>query len=211
MRHPRPVRRSAFFVLVAVLAATAAAQGWSWFVEPFSVRVTTVHPQAGAIEGLLVIGEHAVRNEWTVAGQVSATVLRLDPPDAAVMWTFLPEGLYLEQRLAYADAPELFDEGYVAAVTAPDDPRHVCVRNPDVHRCAFVANETVGGRGLERWRIEAAGRDGVLRGQSFWFDRSAGVVVRALDDTGADLAFSDHRRGPVDPAAFEVPAGYRRP
>jgi len=30
-------------------------------------------------------------------------------------------------------------------------------------------------------------------------------VVQTLDDTGADLVFSEHVRGPVDPAQFEVP------
>jgi len=42
-------------------------------------------------------------------------------------------------------------------------------------------------------------------GQLFRCDRDAGLVVQALADAGADLVFSDHVRGPVDPAQFEVP------
>jgi hypothetical protein len=40
--------------LPALLAATAHAQSWPWFAEPFSVRVATVHRRgpvdAGAFE-----------------------------------------------------------------------------------------------------------------------------------------------------------------
>ncbi len=48
------------------------------------------------------------------------------------------------------------------------------------------------------------GAGGTVR-EPFWYDRDAGLVVRALDDAGADLVLSDHGRGPVDPARFEVP------
>lgn len=72
-------------------------------------------------------------------------------------------------------------------------------------RRTFEAEEPVDGRSLEGRRIESTARDGGVADQLFWYDRDAGLVMRALDDAGADVAFSEHVRGPVDPAQFEVP------
>jgi hypothetical protein len=205
---PRLLARHALFALLALLppsfAATAHAQAWSWFAEPFSVRVSTVHPQAGAIEGLIVVDFGAVRTEWSVAGMVQVSVARPEG-DGARYRSLMPDGSVVEAVLTGADAYELLVQGYVAAVTPPEDPRHPCTASPKTHRCTLQAEETVDGRVLERWRIESDTRDGAVHGQLFWFDRAAGLVVRALDDSGADLRFSDHRRGPVDPGAFDLP------
>ncbi len=198
----------ALFALLALLppsfAATARAQAWSWFAEPFSVRVATVHPQAGPVEGLVVVDAQAVRTEWSVAGMVQVSVA-LPEDEGARYRSLMPDGSVVEAVLTGADAYELLVQGYVAAVTPPEDPRHPCTASPDTHRCELQADETVDGRALERWRIESDTRDGAVHGQLFWFDRAAGLVVRALDDSGADLRFSDHRRGPVDPGAFDLP------
>jgi hypothetical protein len=191
-------------VLPVLLAANAHAQSWSWFAEPFSVRVATVHPQAGAMEGLIVVGADAVRTEWSVGGMLQVSVARLEG-DGVRLHSSLPDGSVAELLLTGVDAYELLVQGYVAAVTPPEDPRHPCSASPDTHRCALQGEETVDGRALERWRIESDTRDGAVHGQQFWFDRADGVVVRALDDAGADLRFSDHRRGPVDAGVFELP------
>jgi len=205
---PSRLARHALFALLALLppsfAATAHAQAWSWFAEPFSVRVSTVHPQAGAIEGLIVVDAQAVRTEWSVGGMVQVSVARPEG-DGARYRSLMPDGSVVEAVLTGADAYELLVQGYVAAVTPPEDPRHPCSASPETHRCTLQAEETVDGRVLERWRIESDTRDGAVHGQLFWFDRAAGLVVRALDDSGADLRFSDHRRGPVDPGAFGLP------
>jgi len=205
---PNRVARHALFALLASLppsfAATAHAQAWSWFAEPFSVRVSTVHPQAGAIEGRIVVDAGAVRTEWSVGGMVQVSVARPEG-DGARYRSLMPDGSVVEAVLTGADAYELLVQGYVAAVTPPEDPRHPCSASRETHRCALQAEETVDGRVLERWRIESDTRDGAVHGQLFWFDRAAGLVVRALDDSGADLRFSDHRRGPVDPGAFDLP------
>lgn len=173
----------ALFALLALLppsfAATARAQAWSWFAEPFSVRVATVHPQAGPVEGLVVVDAQAVRTEWSVAGMVQVSVA-LPEDEGARYRSLMPDGSVVEAVLTGADAYELLVQGYVAAVTPPEHPRHPCTASPDT-------------------------RDGAVHGQLFWFDRAAGLVVRALDDSGADLRFSDHRRGPVDPGAFDLP------
>ena len=211
--HHRPSRSvrpssSVCLMLVALLLALAVgsahAETWSWFVEPFSVRVATTHPQAGPMEGLIVVGADAVRTEWSIGGMLQVSVAR-PAGDAVRLKALLPGGGVHEVLLTGPDAYELLVQGYVAAVTPPEDPRHPCTATPDTHRCAFEAEETIDGLTLERWRIESPGRDGAPHAQTFWFDRSAGLVMRALDATGADLRFSDHQRGPVDPAAFELP------
>ena len=190
--------------LLALLAGSAHAQSWSWFAEPFSVRVSTVHPQAGAIEGLIVVDAGAVRTEWSVGGMVQVSVARPEG-DGVRYRSLMPDGSVVEAVLTGVDAYELLVQGYVAAVTSPEDPRHPCTASPDTHRCARQSEEMVDGRVFERWRIESDTRDGAVHGQLFWFDRAGGVVVRALDDGGADLRFTDHRRGPVDAGAFELP------
>ena len=199
-----PARLALLVALPALLAASAHAQSWSWFVEPFSVRVATVHPQAGAMEGLIVVDAGAVRTEWSVGGMVQVSVARPDG-DGVRYRSLMPDGSVVEAVLTGADAYELVVQGYVAAVTSPEDPRHPCTASPETHRCALQAEETVDGQVLERWRIESDTRDGAVHGQLFWYDRAAGVVVRALDDGGADLRFTDPRRGPVDAGAFELP------
>ena len=200
----RRARLALLAALPVLLAATAHAQSWSWFAEPFSVRVATAHPQAGPMEGLIVVAADAVRTEWSVGGMLQVSVARPEG-DGVRLRSALPDGSVADLLLTGVDAYELLVQGYVAAVTPPEDPRHPCSASPDTHRCALQAEETVDGRTLERWRIESDTRDGAVHGQLFWFDRADGVVVRALDDTGADLRFSDHRRGPVDAAAFELP------
>ena len=205
---PSLVTLRARLMLLAVLslpfAASAHAQPWSWFAEPFSVRVATVHPQAGTVEGLIVVDADAVRTEWSFGGMLQVSVARPEG-DSVRLRSLMADGSVADFLLTGVDAYELLVQGYVAAVTPPEDPRHPCVASPNTHRCERQADETVGGRSLERWRIEADTRDGAVHGQLFWFDRAAGVVVRALDDGGADLRFSDHRRGPVDAGAFELP------
>lgn len=199
-------RAAACWIAWLLAAPFALAQGatWSWFAEPFEVRVLADHPQAGPMEGRIVVAADAVRVEWRVAGVPQVSVARPEG-DGVRLWLGMPDGSVNEVLLGGVDAFEWRVHGYVAAVTAPDDPRHPCTATPDTHRCAREGDETVDGRPLERWRIEADTRDGGTHAQTFWFDRAEGVVVRALDETGADLRFVDHRRGPVDPAAFDLP------
>jgi hypothetical protein len=197
--------RLALLALLPVLfAATAHAQSWSWFAEPYSVRVATVHPQAGPMEGLIVVDADAVRTEWSIGGMLQVSVARPEG-DGVRLRSLMPDGSVADLLLTGVDAYELLVQGYVAAVTPPEDERHPCVASPATHRCEHQADETVDGRVLERWRIESDTRDGAVHGQLFWFDRTAGVVVRALDDAGADLRFSDHRRGPVEAGVFDLP------
>ena len=209
MPNRRRTSRRLVTPLVAIagllaLGTVSAADTWAWFAEPFSVEVLTMHPEAGTIEGTIVVDAHAVRTEWRFAGLVQVVVAR--PEGGSVRLRMVVPGAGTQEVvLSGADAHEHLVHGYVAAVTAPDDPSHPCVRSPDTHRCTFEAQETIEGRDLERWRIDASARDGSTHGQWFWFDRQSGLVVAALDDTGAELTFSDHRRGPVDPAAFELP------
>lgn len=194
-------------VLVAIALATpsaTAADAWSWFAEPFSVEVTTVHPEAGAMDGTIVVDAHAVRTEWRFAGMEQVTVARPEG-DSVRLRMVVPGSGTQEVVLTGSDAFEHLVHGYVAAVTAPDDPRHPCTRSPDTHRCTFEGEEVIDGRTLERWRIDADARDGSTYGQWFWFDRGAGVVVSALDDSGAEFSFRAHQRGSVDPAAFDLP------
>lgn len=200
----RPVTPLLAVACLLVFGTAGAADTWAWFAEPFSVEVATMHPEAGAMEGTIVVDATAVRTEWRFAGMEQVVVAR--PEGEGVRLSMLVPGAGVQEvLLSGADAFEHLVHGYVAAVTAPEDPRHPCTRSPETHRCTFEGDETVDGRDLERWRIDASARDGSSRGQWFWFDRAAGLVVAALDDTGAELTFSDHRRGPVDPAAFELP------
>jgi hypothetical protein len=206
--HPRTPLRAVAVSLVALILSAAphalAADTWAWFAEPFEVEVATEHPQAGAITGRIVVGPQAVRTEWHVGGMVQVSVARL-AGDAVAYVTLLPDGSVQSFTLTGADAHEMLVQGYVAAVTEPEDARHPCTRSPDTHRCSFEAQETVDARSLERWRIEADDRSGQSVWQLFWFDREAGLVVRALDQTGAELVFSGHARGGIDPAEFELP------
>lgn len=201
---PPRARIACIAVLPLLFAASAHAQAWPWFAEPFTVRVATVHPQAGPMDGLIVVDAEAVRTEWSIGGTLQVSVARPEG-DGVRLRSLMPDGTVVDLLLSGADAYELLIQGYVAAVTPPEDPRHPCVASPTTHRCVRQTDETVDGRTLERWRIESDTRDGAVHGQLFWFDRADGVVVRALDDNGAELRFSDHRRGPVDPAAFALP------
>lgn len=188
----------------AVFGPVLAADSWAWFAEPFAVEVATVHPQAGPISGLIIVGAQAVRTEWHVGGMVQVSVARL-AGDAVAYDTLLPDGSLQSFTLSGADAHEMLVHGYVAAVTEPEDPRHPCTRSPTTHRCSFEAEETVDGQPLERWRLEADDRAGQSVSQLFWFDRAAGRVVRALDQTGAELVFTGHARGDAEPGAFTLP------
>ena len=208
LERPRMARRVVMALVGAAIlvlgGAAVAADTWAWFAEPFSVEVATVHPEAGAMEGTIVVDAHAVRTEWRFAGMVQVTVAR--PEGATVRLRMAVPGAGTQEIvLSGPDAYEHLVHGYVAAVTAPEDPRHPCTRSPETHRCTFEGDETIDGRDLERWRIDADARDGSVHGQWFWFERSTGLVMAALDDTGAELTFSDHQRGPVDPGAFELP------
>lgn len=204
----RTTRRLLASLLTAISAASAGqalgADSWAWFAEPFTVEVATVHPQAGPIGGLIIVGAQAVRTEWYVGGMVQVSVARL-AGDAVAYDTLLPDGSLQSFTLSGADAHEILVHGYVAAVTEPEDPRHPCTRSPTTHRCSFEAEETVDGRPLERWRLEADDRAGQSVAQLFWFDRATGLVVRALDQTGAELVFTGHARGDAEPGAFMLP------
>lgn len=194
----------ALALLIAAPPARAQAGTWSWFAEPFEVRVATDHPQAGPMEGRIVVAAEAVRVEWWVAGTHQLSVAR--PEGDGVRLRMVATGVGPQDVLLTGDdAFEWRVQGYVAAVTPPDDPRHPCVATPETHRCTREGDETLDGRAVERWRLEGLTRGGGRHGQTFWFDRAAGVVVRALDETGADLRFFDHRRGPIDPGAFDLP------
>ena len=205
---PRRLARLVRFALLVLLppsvAATAHAQAWSWFAEPFSVRVAMAHPQAGPMEGVIVVDAQAVRTEWSFGGMVQVSVARPEG-DGVRVRSLMPDGSVVDLMLTGVDAYELLVQGYVAAVTPPEDSLHPCTASPGTHRCSLQAEESVDGRVLERWRIESDTRAGAVHGQLFWFDRATGLVMRALDDGGADLRFSDHRRGPIDPGAFDLP------
>ena len=203
-RPPHAAAIVGSLLIASLFASSALAGTWAWFAEPFTVRVQTAHPEAGPVEGVIVVDAQAVRTEWSLGGMLQVMIAR--PEGAMVrMWASTPDGSFVAFELTGSDAYELLVHGYVAAVTAPEDPRHPCSASPATHRCTFQAEEQVDGRSLERWRIESTARDGAAVGQLFWYDRDAGLVVRALDDAGADLVFSDHVRGPVDPAQFDVP------
>lgn len=209
-RATRSMLRTPMVVVVAAACATllgaAQAATWAWFAEPFAVEVEAEHPQAGAMQGRIEVAEGAVRTEWRFGGTTQVQLQRLSDDGASVViTTVMPDGTAVEATVAGAEAYELLVHGYVTAVTAPDDPRHPCVRTPATHRCALEEEETVDGARLERWRLEVDDRSGTASVQRFWFDRAAGTVVRVLDHAGVDMRFDAHERGPVASERFELP------
>jgi hypothetical protein len=194
-------------LVAALLGPVAHGQTWSWFVEPFSVEMVMVSPEFGRSDGALYVERADVRLEMSMVGMTQVMLLRL-LEDGVLLRVLLPDGSYVEQHHGLGDLPEVVVQGYVAAVTAPDDPRHPCVRSPEVHRCTLVGEEPVDGRPVERWRLDAEDGDGSSHGQYFLFDRTAGFVIGAEDDTGVVITYAGHDAAPQPAELFEVPEGY---
>lgn len=201
--HPAPRARPARTVvlLLACLAAPwAAAQTWSWFVEPFTVTVDVATPGLPEATLTLSVAAAAVRMDLVQGGAAQSTVLVLDG-DGVVMTSVLPDGSSFAQRLPAAQVPEVIDEGFVTAVTAPDHPGHACVRAPEALRCERLGSGDVAGVATVRWRVES-----VATGHGQVVDVAGdGRVLRAEDDGGAVLTFRDHQPGPPPDDRFEVP------
>ncbi len=79
-----------------------------------------------------------------------------------------------------------------------------------VLQMSFVAMETVSGRSAEHWKMEltAQGRE-PLTGD-WWFDTELRVVLREILPDGSERRLENIVVGPVDPALFEVPAGWQK-
>ena len=205
MRYPnRPFAHARVFwmcFLALVVACThASAQTWSWFVEPFTVTVDIATPGLPDATMKLSVAAAAVRMDLVQGGATQSTVLVLEG-DGVVMTSLLPDGSSFSQRLAAAQVPQVIDEGFVTALTAPDHPGHVCVRAPEVLRCERLGSGEVAGVATIRWRVES-----VATGHGQVVDVAGdGRVLRAEDDGGAVLAFRDHQPVPPPTERFEVP------
>lgn len=75
---------------------------------------------------------------------------------------------------------------------------------------SFVAMETVAGRSAEHWKMEmtAQGREPLVG--DWWFDTELRVVLRETLPDGSERRLENITVGPVDPAMFEVPAGWQK-
>lgn len=201
---PARPRRLAAVLLATLLVATlpaALAQAWPWFTESFSVVIDVASPELGSSTLRLAVAGTAVRMEVDQGDVQGVTVLVLDG-DAVLMRALMPDGTVMEQSLPASMVPQVFDEGYVTAVTPPDVPDHPCVATPDTHRCERLGDDAVDGRPVELWRVESAATG---HGQVVAIDRAAGVVLRAEDDGGAVMTFREHHRGPLPAGTFELP------
>lgn len=95
-----------------------------------------------------------------------------------------------------------------------DGARHRALRQtmPDgsVMRMAFVAMTEMSGRPVEHWTVsyETAGQP--AQSGAWYYDPELRLEVREDMVSGAVRALEDIRVGPVDPALFEVPAGWTK-
>jgi hypothetical protein len=199
--HRRPSSARTWWTILVLACAIAQAQTWSWFVEPFTVTVDVATPGLPDATMRLAVAAAAVRMDLDQAGATQSTVLMLDG-DGVVVTSILPDGTSFVQRYAGAALPEVFDEGFVTAVTPPDHPQHPCVLTPDVLRCERLGPGEVDGVPTVRWRVESRATG---HGQVVDVGAGDGLVRRAVDDGGAVLSFRDHLPGPPPPDRFDVP------
>jgi hypothetical protein len=101
-----------------------------------------------------------------------------------------------------------------ATIILWDGARHRALRQamPDgsVMRMAFQAMVELSGRPVEHWSVtyEAPGQP--AQSGAWYYDPELRLEVREEMISGAVRALEDIRVGPVDPALFEVPAGWTK-
>lgn len=74
----------------------------------------------------------------------------------------------------------------------------------------LVGMETVEGRKVEHWRATAMKPGKEPQTMERWFDPELEVNVREDLPGGVQRAFKNIKIGPIDPAMFQVPQGYRK-
>ncbi len=75
---------------------------------------------------------------------------------------------------------------------------------------AFVAMEDHGGRPTEHWTIRLSLPNQEVQNGDWWYDPQLRVVVRENLPSGELRRLDNITLGPVDPALFQVPQGWRK-
>jgi len=75
---------------------------------------------------------------------------------------------------------------------------------------AFQAMQDLNGRATEHWIITLTGADNKISTGDWWFDPDLRVVVRETLPSGETRRLENITLGPVDPALFQVPRGWRK-
>lgn len=75
---------------------------------------------------------------------------------------------------------------------------------------AFVAMEDLNGRFAEHWTIKLSIPGNDVKSGDWWFDPKLRVVVRENLPSGETRRLDNITIGPVDPALFQVPQGWRK-
>ncbi|GGD43504.1 hypothetical protein [Sinisalibacter lacisalsi] len=95
-----------------------------------------------------------------------------------------------------------------------DGARHRALRQtgPDgsVMRMAFLSMVEVAGRRVEHWSMSFEAPGQPAQSGAWFYDPELRVEIREEMITGAVRELEDIRVGPVDPALFEVPAGWTK-
>ncbi len=75
---------------------------------------------------------------------------------------------------------------------------------------AFKAMEVIDGRNAEHWTIEITAPGQPVQSGDWWFDPELRLVLREDLPGGETRRLENIVVGPVDPSAFEVPAGWQK-
>ena len=122
-------------------------------------------------------------------------------PHEGAMWRVFPDvKKYMERRgepLSELPPPPM-----------PQDKEHACNAAKEV-TCSKLADETLGGREVEKWEIVSAGKDGEVR-STLWYDVELGVPIRELVPGKMMREMTNIKVGPQADSLFSVPAGFEK-
>lgn len=107
---------------------------------------------------------------------------------------------------------EIGQQGQPASTILWDGARHRALRHayPDgtVMAMTFKAMEAVNGRQAEHWTIALTAPGQAVASGDWFYDPELRVEIREVLPTGELRTLENITVGPVDPTAFEVPAGW---
>lgn len=125
----------------------------------------------------------------------------INNPYKGAMWRVFPDvKKYMERR------GEPLSE--LPPPPRPQDKEHACNSAKEVS-CSKLADETLGGRKVEKWEIVSAGKDGEVR-STLWYDIQLGVPVRELVPGKLMREMTNIKVGPQSDSLFDVPAGFQK-
>jgi hypothetical protein len=185
-------RHCLWIPLLALLATSSAAEPDSWLRPKSDYAADTVmETGAGRIEGRVWASGDKERRELVVDGRRHVVIVRRD---RGVSWILLPD-----QRMYVENGP---GDGPLAAGR---------IEARELEREA-LGEESVNGTPATKYRVHGRAADGAPFEGTMWLTAQE-IPVRVLTQQGGAPMRMELRNlslGAVDPARFEIPAGFRR-